>query len=443
MPKYLSDAEMAALEQQHASAAPKAVLSDAEMDALEKAHASVTSNPAQTALESYGNTATLGYLPHLQAAAEPAMNSVLNAITGNNVKSDPYLQRRDDNISRQRIQEQQNPDSALAGKAAGFGATLLAGSGIPSVVAQSALQNPGDIKGEMSGAQLQDRGLNTALAALIGGGLKGAGAILGKGADWTMQKAVNMARPKAGMGTKLLEQGIVGTGPMMESQISKAIPKISSNLSKTAAQGGDIEVSNLINSLKNKAESLKIEGVLPKNARPSYREYTQLADDLTKMSKGASSDLVEKQVMGAQIPAGSLQKFKQIQGDVAHTAAGNAGTSAASEAALEAMRGSRQSLSSKLGAPYEEANAALSALIRGKQGLQKSSSLSNIALKSALAGLGAYSTGSPEGALLGLGLNTNLAKSVGAHGLNLAAKGLSKSAIPVARGLSLFKPTSE
>lgn len=149
------------------------------------------SSEAQTALEHFGQGATVGYLPHLQAAAEQVMTPVLNAVTGNNVKADDYVTARDRNIKRLAQQAKDNPGVARAAELAGGLTTGVATGGlmpeagaastIGGKIAQGALQgaktgavygavaNPGDTEGEVNPLQLKERAANTAKGAAIGG----------------------------------------------------------------------------------------------------------------------------------------------------------------------------------------------------------------------------------------------------------------------------------
>lgn len=389
--------------------------------------ASKNTPAGQTALESYADTATLGYLPQAQAIASKVMYPVLNAVTGNNVQPDSYLQERDANRSRIEAQEKANPKEAIAGKVAGFGANLLVPGGLPGAIAQSAVANPGDVKGEYSGLQLEDRAKNAGLAALLGTGTELAGHGLTKGADYLMQKAANIKRMRPGAGTELIDSGVFGTRGMMQNQIAKKIPQAADELGAVVASVKDpIQISDTISALRQKAESYKLNGVVPDNAKGLYSHYNQLADDLQQIAGPTS-----------EISAPVLSKFKQIQGDVAHTSAGAGGASDASVAALDAMRGSRSKLSSAIGEPYEAANSKLSALIRGKQGLEKSTSLSDLAQAATLAGLG-YQIDGTEGALGGMALKSSLARSGGAHLSNALGKLATKGAVPVSKAYSLF-----
>lgn len=156
---------------------------------------------AQAALEGFGQTATMGYLPHIQAAIERFLpnptaeaDEKLKAM-GIEPPSQTYLQARDENIARQQAQAKAHPVASALGKGAGLissaalpipGASL---GGLTKGLVQGAITgaayNPGDIKGEISPIQAQDRLKNAAL----GGGLGLAGAAIGKGVSALADKS--------------------------------------------------------------------------------------------------------------------------------------------------------------------------------------------------------------------------------------------------------------
>lgn len=173
------------------------------------------SKKGQTFLENYGDTLTMGYLPQLQAGAEKIMTPVLNAITGNDVEADGYIESRDKN--RKRIEElsEENPGSAMVGKVAGIvnqapilaakavqgaGALAKVGSAIKTGALYGAAQNPGDIEGELSPLQLGDRAKGAALGAAIGGAVQGAvsaAPTIAKGAKAAAEYVGDLADEKA------------------------------------------------------------------------------------------------------------------------------------------------------------------------------------------------------------------------------------------------------
>lgn len=144
------------------------------------------SRQAQTGLEYFGQAATGGYLPHLQAAAEPYTNKLFAALKGQKPPEEDqsYVQRRDENTKRLEDEFKEYPKTALAGMLAGSVASGAAlGAGMPAATAKlgklgqaalaggvlGAAQNPGDTEGQMSGPQLADRAKGAGVGAAVGG----------------------------------------------------------------------------------------------------------------------------------------------------------------------------------------------------------------------------------------------------------------------------------
>ena len=138
------------------------------------------SGAAQAALEGFGQTATMGYLPQIQAAIEPAFTKVADLVTGNNVYDSlpSYVERRDANIKRHAEQARAHPTASTVGKGAGIAAGMLVpggaiakGASLGKSVAQGAVSglvqgaayNPGDAEGVVDPLQLQDRAVNAGI----------------------------------------------------------------------------------------------------------------------------------------------------------------------------------------------------------------------------------------------------------------------------------------
>lgn len=152
----------------------------------------------QTALEQGGNALTMGYLPQLQAAAQPAIFGLMNKITGQNIEPDSYVDARDASVKRLADQQEQNPKTALAAQVGGglLGAvatpipggparSLLGaiGRGVGVGAVQGALQNPGDAEGVVDPVQLGARAENAKTGAVIGGVSSAAAGLAKKGLD--------------------------------------------------------------------------------------------------------------------------------------------------------------------------------------------------------------------------------------------------------------------
>tara|TARA_R110000868_G_scaffold87034_5_gene243672 strand:+ start:10667 stop:12397 length:1731 start_codon:yes stop_codon:yes gene_type:complete len=172
----------------------------------------------QAALESFGQAATFGYLPQIQAGLATATEFFDKFKPGTpayadeelrrqgftiDQKGDTYLEKRDENIARIEGLQEANPVSSAAGTvggaiSSGIALSALGGGG---AVAQNlsraeklirgagagalygAVQNPGDIKGEYGGLQLEERAGGALKGAILGTATVAAGEVLKAAAD--------------------------------------------------------------------------------------------------------------------------------------------------------------------------------------------------------------------------------------------------------------------
>lgn len=268
------------------------------------------SDPAQAAIEHFGQGATLGYLPQLQAGAEKIMDPILNKITGNNVQPDDYVTARDANIQRLAKEAKDNPKIAKAAEIAGgltsgiAAAPLLPEAGAASTVAgkiaQGAVQgaktgavygavsNPGDTAGVVDPLQLGDRAANAAkgagtglavgaaVPAAIAGVQVGAKVVRGAAADALESLAEKSAVNATGAtgkqastfddnaGRELLDRGIVRFGDNQEkiaSRASQAVDaandSIDTALKTLDAKGVKVDVNDIYNNVRAKITQLK------------------------------------------------------------------------------------------------------------------------------------------------------------------------------------------
>lgn len=291
------------------------------------------SGSAQTTLEQFGNTATGGYLPHLQAMSEKVMFPVMNLFTGNDIKADNYVDARDKNISRQEEMAKQNPKSALLGQGAGIGASLLlpAGSAAKGATAlgrignaakvgamYGAAMNPGDTEGELSPLQLVARGKN----ALIGGGLGAGGAAIGEGisaggkyisnkmASIAEEKAFKSLGPyqrdtlkaakKAGqvkeIGRELLDEGLLNGAPSWKT--------LGERTAKAANEKG-AALETLVDDIATRADAL--DPASKAIALPGQSAAKTSGIDRAAVSKALREELISKH---ADIPGAASRNAK-------------------------------------------------------------------------------------------------------------------------------------
>jgi hypothetical protein len=192
---------------------------DAYLSSLQSNEKKPETSAGQAALEHYGNAATMGYLPHLQALIDKVMpdpNAVLDErlrADGFKVQNAPektYIQNRDENIARLAKEGEEHPVASGAGTVAGIvggavtGGKLAGGfakgasalqrlkSAAKTGAAFGAIGNPGDIEGEVS-PQIEERAKNALMGAALGTG----GQLVGEGVGFTGKKLADYFKRKA------------------------------------------------------------------------------------------------------------------------------------------------------------------------------------------------------------------------------------------------------
>ena len=265
-------------------------------------------------IQSFGNAATLGYLPHLQAASEKVMFPVLNMITGQNVEPEEYVKARDRNIAELETLRKENPNAALAGDILGIGSSVALTGGLGtaargaslasrlSTAAKTgatfgALQNPGDVAGE-TGLQLGERAKGAAFGGALGLGgeaaLTGASAVsrglvnkLKGAAERRAFKALgpyqrDVLKLKEGqmesIGRTALDEGLLSGLPSYE--------KIGRRAADKAELRGK-ELDQLINELSEKA---------PIAAGKMEKAITPLGVEVPPAQIGVSRKMIAKEV---------------------------------------------------------------------------------------------------------------------------------------------------
>lgn len=168
---------------------------------------------AEAGVQGLGQGGLMGYLPNIQAASEQVTFPIMSALSGQNVEADPYVKARDAYKQRDVALQKEAPGSYLAGELAGAVATpvpgmgLLKSSKVGAKIGQaglaaaqgaigSALYNPGDVEGQVSGLQLGERLKQGAAGGLLGGGMTKVGQSISKLAERS-GKAANFLTTKA------------------------------------------------------------------------------------------------------------------------------------------------------------------------------------------------------------------------------------------------------
>lgn len=193
----------------------------------------------KAALQGAGNAATVGYLPELQAAAEPYVFGALNSISGRNIPSEGTTEEY---RKRGELLKEQNPKSYLAG--------TIAGS-IPPAVAGGGLVSKG--VGALEGAVPALEGMTeaTGFKGLLGRGAQAAagGGLIGAAENPQETGESRVQGAKSGAGIGLIGQGagealsgaikgskglIIGLGDMAEKRAFKALGPYQRDVLKNA-----------------------------------------------------------------------------------------------------------------------------------------------------------------------------------------------------------------
>lgn len=252
------------------------------------------------ALEHYGNTATMGYLPHLQAGLEKLLpNPTADTDAkleeqGFSVPSNDrsYIDARDENLGRLKTEQEEHPYASGAGTIAGVAAGALMPAsaisktaGLGAKIAQGAktgalygaAANPGDIEGEYSPIQLSGRAQNAAIGAAIGGTAPAVLAGLEKGGsvvkDYLRKKAALKATRALGRPTPTQATKMAASGQDVQ-------------LGRDLLDSGAIPVLGTPGRIAGRVENLQ-------------EEAGQAVSDLIK--RGGDSKLIDAQKLGVEI----------------------------------------------------------------------------------------------------------------------------------------------
>lgn len=193
------------------------------------------------ALEHYGNQATLGYLPQIQAGVESVTPSPTSSLDSDLAKqgfkisqsAPSYVESRDANLKRLAKQSEEHPGAALAGDVLGVGASALLTSALGKAIQGNqalrasaslgpltesatkaariidplkrtaeaaktgailgAVSNPSDVEGELNPFQIDERldraKLGAKTGAIVQGGMEVLGPLAKRASAWYRGKA--------------------------------------------------------------------------------------------------------------------------------------------------------------------------------------------------------------------------------------------------------------
>jgi hypothetical protein len=276
------------------------------------------STQGQAALEGFGQGASLGYLPQLQAAAAPLQDSILEKVAstklgadllgvpkGSEVEEGSYVERRDANIKRQQKLASENPMTYGGAALAGGLATGIATTGLmPSAGAATAggrirnaalagaayggAMNPGDVEGEVNLVQAPERIENAGKGLAIGG-------VLGTGFEVAAKGLQSGARGVESVAAKL-KKWIIEEKPDAK-EIEAAAQAL--GFKPTPGMTTDSQVvQNLESSL---SQSPSIPGMLVRGQQKKVAEglakgAQNLTDDASQLTKFEAGEQAKKQI---------------------------------------------------------------------------------------------------------------------------------------------------
>lgn len=288
------------------------------------------SDRINAAITGFGDSVTMGYLPQLQAAASYPVDAAFDlyekakGLPPN--KPESYVERRDRMIAMNKELQDQNPIEYGGGQVAGLvsgaavmpGGAAMKGASVGQKMLQSAkigallsgLQNPGDVKGEVSPLQLEKRGINAGVGGVTGGlatgALEGTGRVLAP----ALRKLANKSGFKAlgpyakqarqavskeqveEIGQEAIDNGTIGWLP-------RSFEKMEERAGNAAKQGGE-ELQTFISGASPKAKRIS-KGTIAKEAAeeitsphvdiPGVLESNEARTSALDTFKGGADDL--------------------------------------------------------------------------------------------------------------------------------------------------------
>lgn len=282
----------------------------------------------RTASDAGMDIAMMGYLPQVQGVAETGIDKLARLLgkagvghyaedeklknQGFDIQGDAanYTNNRDRQIAEQAAREKENPNAALAGKAAGIGASVVlpgavakagipgisrlasllnpakaegvlgtAAAGLKSGALSGALYNPGDVAGEVNPLQLLDRTGNALVGGAISGGIPlvvgGASKLASGAADKMSQYATGASRPKdyiPGVGLENLDNGIWGRKSSMRNAAQDVLRDRGGKLDDVVSKlTGEIDSAPVAQEIAAVGEPLNFRGQPKLNTRAGAR----------------------------------------------------------------------------------------------------------------------------------------------------------------------------
>lgn len=441
---------------------------------------------AQTALESFGNMATFGNLAQLQAGVakllpdpgrevDEELRSQGFTVQGPDTS---YVAERDANIRRREALEAENPRAALAGKAAGFAATIpvLGGGSVAATTAgraaqaarggaiAGALTNPGDTAGEVASplSELTQRAKQSATGAATGAvfqaGLekvaapvaRAVGQKLGGSAERMATKALSPTKgqleklqasgQEQKLGRMLLDEGAIPAGGRTSAilrRVSERKESVGEKIGEILGSAGDKKLISgkvIANNLKQADEFVDVAAGIPGAEGLAGRAEKMLQ---TIRSRGQMS-VKDAHQLRKQVDKliNFSKRNDELRGVEPQLYAIRTELNNAIQSVMNRFPG-------KQGEQLKRLNAAYSKLAEAERiaegGVARAGANRTISLTDTIAAMGGLASGGP-GLAVAAGAANKLARTYGrttaARGLNLAGKAATKAGEGVSRGAS-------
>lgn len=281
---------------------------------------------------------------------------------------------------------------------------------------------------------MENRVVNAAAGSIVGSSLGAAGKALGTAADFGIQKAVGLKKYLQGSGTKLLDEGIVGTKSMMKNQVADKIVEHGKALEDA--------VDEIKGNVSSREPAQRVSDLTSQYETSGGRVSSQSGSDLNLARESAQNIAQQGDMPSSEALALRKQAYNQAYKDQNLRSSTSGQISKAegtgySQALKDAYAKEHPDLPNKVA----EADAKLSSLYPANKSLNQPETIrQGVPLTVGLAGSIGAAVGGAPGAATAAGLayaaRQPLVQSVAAQIASKTGKALPKLAAPLAREAS-------
>jgi hypothetical protein len=236
------------------------------------------SRAAEAALQGFGNAASFGYLPQLNAIAEPLYAGAIELASKSDtlaemldipkdveIDTGDYVKRRDEAAKYQRDLANAEPGAYVAGAlGGGLASGIATGGGVAGATSKflpqlggaagrilnagatgavvGAASNPGETEGEWSPVQPVDRAINAVTGGVLGAGIQTGGEAVYKAVAPTAKRVAEIVKPKLRDGWEEIKRTAEALGikvtPGMLSEKGSFVQRMEDSLQKSPSMIG-------------------------------------------------------------------------------------------------------------------------------------------------------------------------------------------------------------